>query len=743
MASPTVANAIANQTNVELDEISIDVSNVFADTDDTESISWSVSGLPAGTALSINAATGVLSGTPNAADIAAAPYSVIVTCTDTSGNSLDTTFTIKETADEGGGETPPPPTPEESIPNGVDNWPAITCCTALGNPNTAMTIQPWKDILAGSTWFVHQGSGITNTANRAVTKANMQGLRDINPNLHIVMHMNLNDMEVDAGSTSANAFLMDLAHADSANIEKWIATDGTNRLSFRHKRAKAYARNWGYTSGTMNQDIVDKMVEHWTDGDNSNTNDVSSLQLHIMQDTFYEYTRPIWHKSEIDDSTITLVNQKEFDIPTWSGMPVVGGDIGNGYQALDGTYHAIILKANGTNSSWKVIEGVKTINGSTTRVKLTANPSFTIATGDKINIYQRSGGSFKTRAVDFNDNGTANTDPDGNDITARQTGAVDLFTKFKTDMLAHNGIPIDAICNGGNTGALHKEDGIAPTTDGVNSLWDGFWGAVQCERFAKSANFGFFQEGDTHYTTGNNGFVFGESHKGLSYAKRWLQTEESSSVGYPALWLNAQLRAIPYANLNELDAAFARFICCYCWSMTYCAPHLELDTGHKDPYMIDERIISLGSPTSARDWGTYDPTGNSDTGSYVLDAADFGTAGYIKEFENAIIVINCASPGKNVIWVPHWMSGGQTLQTSRDRATLPDPGAGNKFQRFQRDTYTNPDTDSHFFGRKANEYNASFPGHDATWNDGSDAGVAGDTIDVGPLESIILLKVPA
>jgi len=157
--------------------------------------------------------------------------------------------------------------------------------------------------------------------------------------------------------------------------------------------------------------------------------------------------------------------------------------------------------------------------------------------------------------------------------------------------------------------------------------------------------------------------------------------------------------------------------------MTQVATHLELDTGHNNPYMIDERIISLGSPTTARNFGTYDSTGNSDKGSYSLSSPDFGTAGYIKEFENAIIILNCASPGDNVTWVPHWMAGGQSLSVSRDRATLPDPGAGNKFVRFDRSTYTNPDTDSHFFGKKATDYDANYPGHDDTWNDGSDVGV--------------------
>lgn len=94
MASPTVDSAIANQSDNELAPVSLDVSGNFVDSDVTDSLTWTISGLPVGSGFVIDSATGTISGTATAADIAAAPYTVIVTATDESGNSGSASLTF-------------------------------------------------------------------------------------------------------------------------------------------------------------------------------------------------------------------------------------------------------------------------------------------------------------------------------------------------------------------------------------------------------------------------------------------------------------------------------------------------------------------------------------------------------------------------------------------------------------------------------------------------------------------------
>ncbi len=88
--APT-STAIANQTSTDAAVVSLNVASHFSDVDATNVLTFSASGLPSG--LSINATTGVISGTIASNASVTGPYSVTVTATDNAGATTSQTFT--------------------------------------------------------------------------------------------------------------------------------------------------------------------------------------------------------------------------------------------------------------------------------------------------------------------------------------------------------------------------------------------------------------------------------------------------------------------------------------------------------------------------------------------------------------------------------------------------------------------------------------------------------------------------
>ncbi|MDO3380553.1 VCBS domain-containing protein [Gilvimarinus algae] len=88
--TPT-STVIGNQSSNEGGVISLDVSGNFSDVDEDNVFVYSATGLPA--SLSIDAATGVISGTLDSDAAAGSPYTVEVTATDSQGVTVSRTFT--------------------------------------------------------------------------------------------------------------------------------------------------------------------------------------------------------------------------------------------------------------------------------------------------------------------------------------------------------------------------------------------------------------------------------------------------------------------------------------------------------------------------------------------------------------------------------------------------------------------------------------------------------------------------
>ncbi|MGB7346668.1 MAG: putative Ig domain-containing protein [Pirellulaceae bacterium] len=91
--TPTVVGTIPPQTGIDSTvESPLDVSSFFADVDATDALTFSDGGtLPAG--LSINATTGVITGTYDADSSQGGPYSVVITATDDNGATVTQSFT--------------------------------------------------------------------------------------------------------------------------------------------------------------------------------------------------------------------------------------------------------------------------------------------------------------------------------------------------------------------------------------------------------------------------------------------------------------------------------------------------------------------------------------------------------------------------------------------------------------------------------------------------------------------------
>lgn len=93
MAAPTAVGTIAARSDTLLSVITLDTSGYFSDIDAGNSLTYSATGFPTGTGLSINASTGAITGTPTAADLAAS-FDVTVTATDEQNRTQTTTVSF-------------------------------------------------------------------------------------------------------------------------------------------------------------------------------------------------------------------------------------------------------------------------------------------------------------------------------------------------------------------------------------------------------------------------------------------------------------------------------------------------------------------------------------------------------------------------------------------------------------------------------------------------------------------------
>lgn len=143
MSLPTTVGTIAARSDTVASVITLDSSGYFSDIDAGNSLTYTASGFPTGTGLSINSTTGVISGTPTSADLAAS-YSVTVTATDEQNRTQTATVSFVVS-------TPPSAAQNYYIngSTGNDAWDGSSATYTSG------TTGPWATISRGNTVSAH------------------------------------------------------------------------------------------------------------------------------------------------------------------------------------------------------------------------------------------------------------------------------------------------------------------------------------------------------------------------------------------------------------------------------------------------------------------------------------------------------------------------------------------------------------------------------------------------------------
>lgn len=623
----------------------------------------------------------------------------------------------------------------------MSNFPNVFGVMAISSVNTRMDNQPYKEIIESCNLFIHQGLNFASTSARANTKARFETLRAANPNVHIVIHIDILNIIFDQSSSSAERWLEDQLWANPSDYDDYLLRSASGQPFMTHLdgQGSGLALNWA-CSDTVMQRIVEGQLAEFSDNDGAE-NMMPTFALSVMHDTMPETDFRRYRKPEHSGTISGIQSSTEIDIPTWSGVNTTGSADGNGYRSLSANTNFVAVQSNHQQGSKENITGHKVVNGSTDRVRLATSLDMSDSAGDEFYIFETSGSSGGSEQF--------------GELTesSRLAGINNFFDRFEATALADYGVQTLKVRNGGGQDGSKKRSGDAPT---YPSSWIGQWDFHQIERFG-AGTAGFFQYNNSTYRTeavsGGSGNIKDEDHAGrdygldrymrdIEYGKLMLRSNSASPSGYPCVFLNLQAREFSnYSSYTELDASYIRFWCILCWCMDNVMPQIEQDRVHDKPLMIDEMVLSAGTPISTRNFGTYDPTGASDTGTMTFRTPDFGTAGYIFEFANVLYLINLREPTNPGVWVPSHLSGGQAIDASLDVATMPSAGSGFKWQHFDRTTYVNPDPSTVFYNRTPASYdaNAEILG-DSILNDGSDAGA---TENCGACEAVAFVRVAA
>jgi len=567
----------------------------------------------------------------------------------------------------------------------MDGWPFVYTTFSLGNIVDRTTVDPAKTIIANSNFTIHQALFMESSNSRAETRARLQALLDINPDLNIIYHIDWHQIELDIQSTiKAERWLEAQVLANPSDQDNYLLRESSSGpFTCRNSFPTTFGFRW-FTTDTVRRRVARGQIAEWSDNDGPSGSLNAGIPIHWMQDTMPEVDNR--YANATHSGTITgSISSTQILIPTWPG---------GGPGSV--TYYFKAIESNGTSWDYATVVSVD-IGYAPGNDLVTLNRSLenmSVSNGDIFVITSSNAEEGRTQA---------------GELTREQfrQGVVDMGTEIANTIKTEYGLDIDPHCNGANFNWVAKIGGSAPT---YPSNFVNYWGGIHCN--------------------------------------------DDSASGYPCVWLNAlTLRNSSDQNIyswaigQPVTAAYARFWYLFAWCFDNVAPQVEHES-HDVPAWIDEVIIEAGSPVTTRGFGTYDPEGNGGvTGTLSQMTPDFGTWGYVKWFENCCIVINLRDPG-DITWVPSHL-GGQSINPSLDVWTVADVPAGKKLVHFDRRTYVNPKSFGKFAGRRPTDYDDLGIMRDNLLNNAANGpqtggGYAnGDTVDCGPLESMVLLIVDA
>jgi hypothetical protein len=148
MAVPTAVGSVPTQETIISASVNLATAGYFSDIDAGNSLFYGITGLPTGTGLSINSTTGVISGTPTAADLVAS-FDAVVDATDEQNRTRQVTVSFIVTA---------VPSAAQNYyidgTNGNDAW------TGLSATFTSGTTGPWRTLTRANSVDDHASGNV-------------------------------------------------------------------------------------------------------------------------------------------------------------------------------------------------------------------------------------------------------------------------------------------------------------------------------------------------------------------------------------------------------------------------------------------------------------------------------------------------------------------------------------------------------------------------------------------------------
>lgn len=740
MANPTVSSPIADQSDVDLTSVSLDISGNFSDADVTDSLTYSIqSGLPIGTGFTIDSQTGVLSGSSTAADDAAAPLTVAVRCTDGSGNYNTVNIKLQLPV------TAPPLTEfvnsrnvSGMVTNASSNWlhdptqPHYLCVRTV---NTVL-FQP-RDLWQPSTrsrWvdeFTH-----INTINPLCLQLLHQAPLHNTPGFRTARGQKSgpytwyaqNTTNRDGGIDRKDAMLSidgtdnDLLQTNSQTSTTNIFKQAGWHLRVTNPQFRTYmadvavdalcgTNRSGYDMGGGN--MANFMV-YWHDGtDILNPKSGASLRRVAAQGTI----------DSILSSKTTNPKQpwalRIDDDPAFSTTGTLSQDAS--YGATDEAHALWCYPPTGTTGfiGYHVI-GYKAASGGKADLYLKQLSQIAHNTQYHVPV---AGWKY---CLNTQDAGHSNPDWDADGVNldrytveswAHAAGIKAYWDEINAGVLEVNGTNTMRTANAFSSSLTVKRSNGIPHPSAFDNMWDmGHAESIDGNGKFSHTDYSLYEAGGDPNDYDCSNTQIERLMRAFYWSKNcirenqggWMQDKPRGVMAEIDIWGEDD-----YSTLNEVDASFARFF----WALGLTVPGVFQVIRQADatqfPCLLEEAFIDLNTGATTTDpLGTYDPAGGGNgTHGHPVGSWTWATGGsgdlttgdqriYLRRIGNWLMAVNCAdAPSGYDTYNPSHLVGGvaardpEDLITAADFAQLVTDGvldAGYTLTHYDPVNYSNP-----------------------------------------------------